>query len=116
MHPASCGGNTLHLLDCFRPAEAAGAHRPGPRAPSRWPPSSKDIINVPKEYLSELFPRRDARQDAVISEHDLVGSVREFQMKASAFTFNDTPPKMTIQGRARYPGIPGRRKDAAPDR
>jgi len=42
------------FLSSLRPAEAAGAHRPGPRAPSRWWPSGKFIIaQAPKsEFLT----------------------------------------------------------------
>ena len=59
--PASRDGKNLHLLDDFHPAEAAGAHHPGPRAKSLSPAFFKGTVNELKEYLCNLFLGRDTR-------------------------------------------------------
>jgi hypothetical protein len=51
-HPASCGGKRVYLLDRFHPAEAAGAHRPAPRATSRW----SIVIYDPKPFMVASMP------------------------------------------------------------
>jgi len=43
------------------PAEAAGAHHPGPRATSQCPAFFKGTVNEPKEYLFNLFLRHNTR-------------------------------------------------------
>jgi len=57
MHPAGSEGEmVLSSLPGFLPAEAAGAHPPGPRAPSRLWPSNKSIMDWPGDYPQQVSP------------------------------------------------------------
>ena len=57
MHPAgSPRKDSFAYLPCLRPAEAAGAQHPGPRAQSRWWASSKGIVDPGGDYPQQVSP------------------------------------------------------------
>ena len=47
---------TFIFLASLHPAEAAGAHRPSPRAPSRWRKSCQDITDQIRDYPNKCHP------------------------------------------------------------